>query len=74
MFRQSRRLVIVAARMRGDAPAFVVDLDNRGGVTRFQGFLDQLVGHAVGMVIHGHVVVDIGTTALPLGLFIPIGR
>ena len=74
MFRQCRRLVIVASRMRGDAPAFVVDLDNRGGVTRFQGLIDQLVGHAVGMVIHGHVVVDIGTTALPLGLFVPIGR
>ena len=73
MFRQSRRLVIVAAAMRGDAPTFVVDLDNRGGVTHFQCLMDQRVGHTVGMVIHGNVVVDIDATVLPLGLFIPVG-
>ncbi len=74
MIRQCRRLVIVAARMRGDAPAFVIDLDNRGGETRFQGLMDQRIRHAVGMVIHGDVVVDIDATPLPLGLFIPVGR
>ena len=56
-----------AAGVRGDALAVVEHLDGRGGQTHVQRLMDQLVGHAVVMLVHHDVVVDVHAGLRPGG-------
>ena len=63
---QGRGLAVVASTVRRHPPAFVEDLDDRGGVARLDLLVDELVRDAVEMPLDLDVVVDVDPAGLPL--------
>ena len=60
--------------MRGDALAAMEHFDGRHGEACVDGLVDQRVGHRVGVLLDGNVVVDVGLGAPLLGVLLRFGR
>lgn len=60
--------------MRRHALGFEVDLDDRWREAGFEVLTDELVGHAVVVVLDRDVVVDIDAARLPLSHLVALGR
>ena len=60
--------------MAGHANAAVKDLHRRSGGAHFYFLLDQLVGHAVPVVIKGDMVVDVDAMGFPVAVLIALLR
>ena len=69
-----RRLSVVAAPVRRDALVAVEDLDRVGRVADLDLLADQLVRHAVDVVLDRHVIVDVDAASLPLREDVTRGR
>ena len=69
-----RRLSVVAAPVRRDALVAVEDLDRVGRVADLDLLTDQLVRHAVDVVLDRHVIVDVDAASLPLREDVTRGR
>ena len=63
-----------AAAMAGDPLAAMEDLDCGGGDPRLDLLADQLVRHAVVVLGDLDVIVEVDPAALPLGVFVGLGR
>ena len=62
------------ADVRGDAPPVGEDFDRAGGEARLDPRVYQLVGDAVEIVVHLHVVVHVDADRLPLRELVPRAR
>ena len=62
------------ARMRGDAPPVEEDFDGRLREARLDPRVHELIRHAVEVVVHLDVIIDVDATRLPFGQLVARAR